>query len=185
MWRFPHVTIFAVRSREPTFGVQSWAPAQSADTALWRSCNKCCPSLSGRKAAPSTSEKRETHSFFFCSFLETVRWTCQLRWHFKTIIKHYWVLYVRVKTLLHQWHQYIKQPSPRLFFPSWLFSGLLTAEASCSSVMSSTNMGRTAGSSGSASAEPIIRRVIPCNKNNSISQLCGRRTSYYMYPYTG
>lgn len=40
----------------------------------------------------------------------------------------------------------------------------LTAEASCSSVMSSTNIGLTAGSSGRASAEPIISRVIPCTQ---------------------
>lgn len=51
------------------------------------------------------------------------------------------------------------------------FQGLLTAEASCSSVMSSTNMGRTAGSSGRASAEPIISRVIPCKKNRNTQKL--------------
>lgn len=38
---------------------------------------------------------------------------------------------------------------------------MLTAEANCSSVMSSTKIGRAIGSSGSASAEPIINKVIP------------------------
>lgn len=36
--------------------------------------------------------------------------------------------------------------------------------------MSSTNMGRTAGSSGRASAEPIISRVIPCNTRKTHEQ---------------
>lgn len=40
--------------------------------------------------------------------------------------------------------------------------------------MSSTNMGLTAGSSGRASAEPIISRVIPCNiRTESLPHLAG------------
>lgn len=38
----------------------------------------------------------------------------------------------------------------------------LTADANCSSVMSSTKTVLAEGSSGSASADPIISRVMPC-----------------------
>lgn len=69
----------------------------------------------------------------------------------------------QMANMLNWWGQNRKLQSPRAICRHWQFPGWLTAEASCSSVMSSTNMGRTAGSSGSASAEPIISRVIPCN----------------------
>ena len=40
----------------------------------------------------------------------------------------------------------------------------LTADANCSSVMSSTKTVLAEGSSGRASADPIISTVIPCKK---------------------
>ena len=42
----------------------------------------------------------------------------------------------------------------------------LTADANCSSVMSSTKTVLAEGSSGRASADPIISTVIPCKKKN-------------------
>lgn len=47
---------------------------------------------------------------------------------------------------------------------------MLTAEANCSSVMSSTKTGRAIGSSGSASAEPIISKVIPLKHSKNSNE---------------
>lgn len=67
-----------------------------------------------------------------------------------------------------QWGEKSIRPPKEGFVLYLYWSGfLLTAEASCSSVMSSTNIGLTAGSSGRASAEPIISRVIPYNRSRS------------------
>lgn len=44
----------------------------------------------------------------------------------------------------------------------------LTADANCSSVMSSTKTVLAEGSSGRASADPIISTVIPCKKKKKI-----------------
>lgn len=46
----------------------------------------------------------------------------------------------------------------------------LTADANCSSVMSSTKTVLAEGSSGRASADPIISKVIPCFKKNSFHE---------------
>lgn len=43
----------------------------------------------------------------------------------------------------------------------------LTADANCSSVMSSTKTVLAEGSSGRASADPIISTVIPCKKKKN------------------
>lgn len=50
------VNRFCDDSRKSTSWVKFWALAQSADTALWHSCNRCCPSLSAHKVAPSINE---------------------------------------------------------------------------------------------------------------------------------
>lgn len=55
---------------------------------------------------------------------------------------------------------------------------MLTAEANCSSVMSSTKTGRAMGSSGSASAEPIISKVIPLKDNKNSSKYLSSVTSF-------
>lgn len=47
---------FCDDSRKSTSWVKFWALAQSADTALWHSCNRCCPSLSAHKVVPSINE---------------------------------------------------------------------------------------------------------------------------------
>lgn len=36
-----------------------WALAQSADTALWHSCSRCCRGLSSHKATPSRNNKKQ------------------------------------------------------------------------------------------------------------------------------
>lgn len=58
----------------------------------------------------------------------------------------------------------------------------LTADANCSSVMSSTKTVLAEGSSGRASADPIISKVIPCLKKinfmkmlKSWSRLCAMK----------
>lgn len=61
--------------------------------------------------------------------------------------------------------------------------GLHTADANCCSDMSSTNIGFSDGSCGKASAEPIMRKVIPCTKHTNQVTSIHMRNVYREFCY--